>query len=156
MLEKRVIWNNRLSLRQISKNLKKSPTILIVISYNPKPVKMSYANGRVSVRIFYKNNLINASSKSESRFIKLVREKIHHSLLALSTLSSIYPHHHRPYSTRIAAIATVISSSSLPSSSSSLPSFLGELNHLSAKKKTVFFVNAPVNKHLLIRADHRH
>jgi hypothetical protein len=43
-------------------NLKKSPTILIVISYNLKPEKISYANGRVSVRIFYKNNLINAIS----------------------------------------------------------------------------------------------
>ena len=59
----------------ILKISKKSPTILIVISYNLKPVKISYANGRVSVRIFYKNNLINASSKSESRFIKLIRKK---------------------------------------------------------------------------------
>jgi len=39
---------------------KKSPTILrlIVISYRLKSLKTPYANGRVSVRIFYKNNLI--------------------------------------------------------------------------------------------------
>ena len=41
---------------QISKKILKSPTILIVISHSLKPVKISYANGRVSVRIFYKNN----------------------------------------------------------------------------------------------------
>ncbi len=33
---------------------KKSLTNLIVISRSLKPVKISYANGRVSVRIFYK------------------------------------------------------------------------------------------------------
>ena len=95
----RDIWRNRLSLCSISKNLKKSPTILIVISYNLKPVKISYANGRVSVRIFYKNNLINASSKSESRLIKLVRKQIHHSLPralhALPTPSSPLLNAHR-------------------------------------------------------------
>ena len=58
VFQKRGIWHNRSSSFQISKNLKKSPTILIVISYNLKPVKISCANGRVSVRIFYKNNLI--------------------------------------------------------------------------------------------------
>ena len=45
----------------LKKNLKiskKSPTNLIVISYSLKQAKISYANGRVSVRIFYKNNLI--------------------------------------------------------------------------------------------------
>jgi hypothetical protein len=36
----------------------KSLMSLVVISYNLKPVKISYANVRVSVRIFYKNNLI--------------------------------------------------------------------------------------------------
>ena len=41
---------------------------LIVISYNLKPVKISYANGRVSVRIFYKNNLTNANSFLSTRF----------------------------------------------------------------------------------------
>jgi hypothetical protein len=67
---------------------KKSPIILIVISYNLKPVKISYANGRVSVRIFYKNNLINVNSflsthathatlEGELRFNKLIRKKIH-------------------------------------------------------------------------------
>jgi|LauGreDrversion4_2_1035121.scaffolds.fasta_scaffold1112484_1 hypothetical protein len=30
---------------------------LVIIYYSLKPVKISYANGRVSVRIFYKNNL---------------------------------------------------------------------------------------------------
>ena len=78
---------------------KKSLMSLIVISYNLKPVKISYANGRVSVRIFNKNNLVNASSKSESRFIKLVRKKIHHSLPralhALPTLSSPLLNAHR-------------------------------------------------------------
>ncbi len=46
----------------LKKNLKiskKSPTNLIVIYYSLKQAKISYANGRVSVRIFYKNNLIN-------------------------------------------------------------------------------------------------
>ena len=42
---------------------KKSLMSLIVISYNLKPVKISYANGRVSVRIFYKNN---SSSKTNN------------------------------------------------------------------------------------------
>ena len=63
---------------KISKKILKSPTILIVISHNLKPVKISYANGRVSVRIFYKNN---SSSKSELRFIKLIRKKIHRVLV---------------------------------------------------------------------------
>jgi hypothetical protein len=31
---------------------------LVVISYSLKSLKIPYANGRVSVRIFYKNNLI--------------------------------------------------------------------------------------------------
>jgi hypothetical protein len=47
---------------------KKSFMSLIVISYNLKPVKISYANGRVSVRIFYKNNLTNANSFLSTRF----------------------------------------------------------------------------------------
>jgi len=33
-------------------------TVSVVISHNLKPVKIPYANGRVSVRIFYKNDLI--------------------------------------------------------------------------------------------------
>ena len=33
-------------------------TVSVVISRSLKPVKISYANGRVSVRIFYKNNII--------------------------------------------------------------------------------------------------
>ena len=44
--------------RKSQKKILKSLTNLIVISHNLKPVKISYANGRVSVRIFYKNNLI--------------------------------------------------------------------------------------------------
>jgi hypothetical protein len=42
----------------IVKISKKSLISLVVISYNLKQVKISYANGSVSVRIFYKNNLI--------------------------------------------------------------------------------------------------
>jgi len=42
---------------------------LVVISYSLKPVKISYANGRVSVRIFYKNNLINANSFLSTRLL---------------------------------------------------------------------------------------
>ena len=95
---------------------------LVIIYYSLKPVKISYANGRVSVRIFYKNNLINASSKSESRFVKLVRKKIHHSAnipsntLASSTLYSSL------YSNFTAAIAAPTSSPSLSSPSLSSPS----------------------------------
>ena len=63
---------------QSKKKILKSLTILIVISRSLKPVKISYANGRVSVRIFYKNN---SSSKSELRFIKLIRKKIHRVLV---------------------------------------------------------------------------
>ena len=44
--------------RKSQKKILKSLTNLIVISHNLKPVKISYAKGRVSVRIFYKNNLI--------------------------------------------------------------------------------------------------
>jgi hypothetical protein len=43
---------------------------LVVIYYILKPVKISYANGRVSVRIFYKNNLINANSFLSTRFLQ--------------------------------------------------------------------------------------
>ena len=39
-------------------NTKKSLMNLIVIFYCPKSLKISYDNGLVSVRIFYKNNLI--------------------------------------------------------------------------------------------------
>ena len=75
------------------KKILKSPNILIVSSYRLKQTKISYANGRVSVRIFYKNNLICfyllASSKSESRFIKLIRKKINHSAtIPRNTLAS--------------------------------------------------------------------
>jgi hypothetical protein len=58
------VLHNRLSLRQISKKsqisnrMKKSLMSLVVISYSLKSLKIPYANGRVSVRIFYKNNLI--------------------------------------------------------------------------------------------------
>ena len=47
---------------------------LVVISYCPNSLKISYDNGLVSVRIFYKNNLISFSPplKGEIRFIKLV------------------------------------------------------------------------------------
>ena len=47
------------NLKKNLKSSKKSLTNLIVISDRLKQAKISYANGRVSVRIFYKNNLIN-------------------------------------------------------------------------------------------------
>ena len=43
---------------KISKKSLTNLTVSVVISHSLKPVKISYANGRVSVRIFYKNNLI--------------------------------------------------------------------------------------------------
>jgi hypothetical protein len=45
--------------RKILKSLT-SLTVSVVISYSLKSLKISYANGRVSVRIFYKNNLISS------------------------------------------------------------------------------------------------
>ncbi len=48
--------------KKISKKILKPPTNLVVISYRLKQAKISYANGSVSVRIFYKNNLINPNS----------------------------------------------------------------------------------------------
>ena len=44
--------------KYILKISKKNLMSLVIIYYSLKPVKISYANGRVSVRIFYKNNLI--------------------------------------------------------------------------------------------------
>jgi hypothetical protein len=64
--------------QKISKKSLTNLTVAVVISHNLKPVKISYANGRVSVRIFHKNN---SSSKSELRFIKLIRKKIHRVLV---------------------------------------------------------------------------
>jgi hypothetical protein len=43
---------------KISKKSLTNLTVSVVISRSLKPVKISYANGRVSVRIFYKNNII--------------------------------------------------------------------------------------------------
>ncbi len=55
---------------KISNRREKSPTNLIVISYILKQAKISYANGRVSVRIFYKNNLINPNPFLSPRFLQ--------------------------------------------------------------------------------------
>ena len=44
--------------KKISNRMKKSLMSLVVIFFNLNSLKISYANGRVSVRIFYKNDLI--------------------------------------------------------------------------------------------------
>ena len=46
---------------KISNKMKKSLMHLVVIFNCPNSLKISYANGRVSVRIFYKNNSISVS-----------------------------------------------------------------------------------------------
>jgi hypothetical protein len=42
---------------------------LVLIYYSLKSLKISYTNGRVSVRIFYKNNLINPNSFLHFQFL---------------------------------------------------------------------------------------
>ena len=57
-MEKGVSGANPSSLLKISNRMKKSLMSLVVIYYNLNLLKISYQNGRVSVRIFYKNNSI--------------------------------------------------------------------------------------------------
>jgi len=47
---------NPSSLLKISNRMKKSLMSLVVIFFNLNSLKISYDYGRVSVRIFYKNN----------------------------------------------------------------------------------------------------
>jgi len=48
-------------------------TVAVVISYHLKSLKIPYANGRVSVRIFYKNNLIHLFVSIYSRYSRYSR-----------------------------------------------------------------------------------
>ena len=71
---------------------------IIVIFYCPKSLKISHDYGLVSVRIFYKNNLIffvlstRILLKGKLRFIKLLWNKIRH----LATNPRPNPLHRRP------------------------------------------------------------
>ena len=65
---------------------------LVVISYNLKSLKISYATGRVSVRIFYKNNLISLlSTRFLQEWIK-VYQTYQEKKPSFSNYSSQHPH----------------------------------------------------------------
>ncbi len=74
-------------------NPKKSPMNIIVIFYCPKSLKISHDYGLVSVRIFYKNNLIffvlstRILLKGKLRFIKLLWKKIRHLVIQICRIS---------------------------------------------------------------------